>query len=448
MNLEEFVREKYKTGSKKTSRFESKYQMVLKRIHAVFDCFEVNMVKSGTRNTIVCEYGAPELDSLNTIDFNTNKICAIKLAAIFAFVMENYYMPNLNFIQKEEQDTDQLFKDFAEGLYLGEEKLEDLANCFQEKVLQNRVRFGNQFEQYLETIKDDNALKRASIVFCKGIYDCKQEVAELFQWLTDSKHPEDQRIEKINSVYHLIYCFCEKLYTEENDINLMRLFPFDWNAPYSIEKILPFYFDADRLSCDKKAQILYEQFRSVIQYYLDALNIPVYVIDDIDVKEKKLLDYLLDKFGKDSSEANSPALEKKILHLMETNQWEKIPLDQREKLLALINDLIEDVWEDEKDVYERLNKYIRAYTVDGVKDRLKRIELKMKYPEIYRVSRYLEKLHDLYGNFENAEDIMSFLDSEKLKVMERKMKNIFEDQEELYRYCEDPFEIEKRMSRG
>ena len=445
MNLEEFVREKYQTGSKKTSLFDSKYQMVLKRLHAVFDCFEADMVKVGTRNKIVCEYGAPELDSFNRIDCNPNRACAIKLAAVFAFVIENYYMPNLNFKQRTRQDTDQLFQDFIVGLYLGNEKLDDLASRFQNEVFENRVKLGDHFEQYLKTIKDTISLKREIIAFCKEIYDCKRAAAALFRWLTDSEHSEDEKREKIKSVYDEIYYFCEKLCTEENDINLMHLYPFNWSDPSSIENFLPLYFDITKFSCDEKVKLLYEQFQSAIQYYLDVLNIPVYVIDDIDEKEQNMLNYLLDEFGKDSSEENSAALEKHVLHIMETDQWEKIPLAHREKLLSLIKDLIEEDWEDEVDVYERLNKYIRAYTTDGVKRALKRIEFKLTFPPVYRIFLYVEKLYDFYGDMENAKAIMDFLGSEELNAIERKIKKVFDEQEALYQYCQSPDVLNNRF---
>ena len=70
---------------------------------------------------------------------------------------------------------------------------------------------------------------------------------------------------------------------------------------------------------------------------------------------------------------------------------------------------------------------------------LQEIELKLKYPEVYRVFHYLGKLYDRYGDIENAEELMSSLGAETLQKTERKVKTIFEESEKVFVNSENDF---------
>ena len=58
---------------------------------------------------------------------------------------------------------------------------------------------------------------------------------------------------------------------------------------------------------------------------------------------------------------------------------------------------------------------------------------KLKYPEIYRVFKYLRKLYYLYGDIENSEKIRFSVEPKDVIATERKLKSIFEKHEDLYR---------------
>lgn len=458
MNLEEFVREKYDTGKSRNSNFEAKYQMVLKRIHAVFGCFEGYFSKSGTRNEIVCDHVAGGFnrfhDTASHGNYFYNQELGNRLTVIFMFIVMNYYAPNPK-SQRQEYNIhlDKLFKEFIDGIYHGPKRWEDVRP---EDLFETRVRLGEDFEDHLLMLSDQkNLMENSTTTLCSMMLECKKEAIELFQWLYETRFAEEETDDEITRVYFNIFNLCEKIRIDKNfniddgKLNLVaRYSDFLPENPLSVIETLENRIDVNEVLFEEDAQAFYHQFCFFMECFQNLFAEPKTAIDEIDEKEKTMLNYLLDEFGKDPAVEPSSAQEKKVLERMKSDHWEEIPVVQREKLLSLINDLIEDDWEEEDDRYERLNKYIRAYSVDGVKYVLARIKFKMKFPEVYRVSCCLEKLQDLYGNIENAEVIMSFLGVENLTKIERKFKNIFNEQEELYRYCEDPEEIEKRLVKG
>jgi hypothetical protein len=204
---------------------------------------------------------------------------------------------------------------------------------------------------------------------------------------------------------------------------------------------------------EREAKKLYNNFTDIMKVYQNAIfELTCFVITDINEDEEAMLDYLLDEFGKETSSTpetdrkyfteeeikaeNKDAAneDKRVLNLMKADKWEEISHRQRLKLWTLIEKLIDqtDDTYDPVAKYERINKYLRKYTVEAVEISLTEIELKLKFPELYKIFKYLKKLNDLYGNIENAEAIRSSVEPKVLIDTAKKLKEIFKGHEAFY----------------
>lgn len=450
MDLKEFVKKKYGENLK-TSEYDAKYQMILKRLNAIFESFDSYIVKAGKRKKIICNQSAPKLDAYSSSETYSEELFLIdqarKLSAILVFFALNYYLPNQKSKrQSAEKNLDGLFEDFINGIYHGPEKLGYFISNLQEKIFASRVKLGKDFESYLGAMIDQDDHKRNhTINFCRDMLERKKEATNLYLSVKDGKYTDEDITQEICRIYERISTFCDTICDNPDYGNLMDIYyEYNFIDAESVKLFLQDRMDIDEVFYEKDAEEFYDMYLCFIEGYANRLNKSAVAIDDINEAEESLLNYLLDEFGKETNKEAPASIDKNVLDNMTKDNWDVFPLDHREKILFFIKGLIDEYGESEITRYERLNKYTRRNSVDGVKDRMREIELKLKFPQVYRVFRYLKKLHNIYGDIDNAEFIMSFLGEENLSATERKFKRIFEEQEELYRLCTDPREIEKR----
>lgn len=445
MDLTEFIRKKYGRNLK-PSEFIAKEQMVLRRIHGVFESFKDYIVQDGARTRIICN--EEPLDMALEVEKLSAQCLFEKLVYVFMFTVMNYYAPNPKSKRKSKNmSLDELFSETIDKIYCGSAKLDDPVSKFQENVIETRVRLGLEFEDYLSTLSlRDGYMKQRTKEFCKKMLEYKREAFWFFNEMRKGRYSEEELENKTLDLYIKARNLHQEISYEDYGVFITEeLMCFDPDAPSLVIEKLEKIIDIDEVLFEDDAKNFYQQFRNIITVAENRFAKSMVVINDINGKEKAMLNYLLDEFGKNDFEESSAAKDRKVLNLMKTNQWEKISFDQRERLLFLIMDLIEEDFEEDYGKYTRLNKYIRAQSTEDIEYRLMRIEFKLKFPEIYRINQYLEKLHALYGNIGNAEDIMVFLPSAKLNATEQKLKEIFDKQADLYRYCEDSEELAKRV---
>ena len=100
---------------------------------------------------------------------------------------------------------------------------------------------------------------------------------------------------------------------------------------------------------------------------------------------------------------------------LKDDHWEIFPEYQRNKLWKYISKLRSD--------YDRINRYMNAESKDHLNEKLKELELKLKYPYYYRIKNALELIEHFFDK-----NPYKKLESEKLSKCDRylqKIKDIF-----------------------
>ena len=358
MTLNEYIEEKYNLSENDGTQayFKQKQQFVLKRIDAVFNSLESYTEKRGQKSprlTIVCNTSGPILDSSEIAENTSFKLLhnddILKIFSIFSFIMENYYLPNKCDERKtSERNLDLLFTDFIRQASDKEYDLFDACHNTIDELLKNRALLGARFENYIKMLPDDKLFQKNTIIdLFKKMLVCKNKTTSLFSYYLKINHTDEELRNAINDVYSYIYDFCEQIRNSENEDNLLSSYGFDY---FDTDDL----FDAAILMMNEYKSISYNtesadfcnQFLSIVLAYrsvlLDKRNI---FLNDLCEADKKMLDFLLDKFGKESlvvSDENLNTktddeiakknrdiakLETSILKKMQADKWEEFPLE-------------------------------------------------------------------------------------------------------------------------
>lgn len=454
MTLNEYIEEKYNLSENDGTQayFKQKQQFVLKRIDAVFNSLESYTEKRGKKSprlTIVCNTSGAILDSGEIAENTRLRLLynddILKIFSIFSFIMENYYLPNkCDESKTSKRNLDMLFTDFIEQ---ASDKTYDLFNACHntiDELLKNRTLLGARFENYIKMLPDDKLFQKNTIIdLFKKMLVCKNKTTSLFSYYLKINHTDEELRNAINDVYSYIYDFCEQIRNSENEDNLLYSYGFNYfDTDDLFDTAIVMANEYKNISYNTESADFCNQFLSIILAYksvlLDKRNI---FLNDLCEADKKMLDFLLDKFGKESlvvsdedihtktddeiAKANREIakLETSILKKMQADKWEEFPLEDREELWRLIEGLskkihFEDMPGYAKTDYLPLNKYMLLYDEESIRERLHDIELKLKHPEVYRIFKALKKLYKLYYDINNAEDIEKLFCKKDLKKQE------------------------------
>jgi hypothetical protein len=448
MTLNEYIEEKYNLSETDSTQsyFEQKQQFVLKRIDAVFNSLGSYIEKHGKKSPrlrIVCNTSGPTLDSGEIAENTRLRLLynddVLKIFSIFSFIMENYYLPNK--CEERKRNLDLLFAAFIRQASDKTYNLFDACHNTMDKLFENRSLLGAPFENYINGLSDDKLFRENTIIeLFKKMLTCKEKATKLFSYYSEINHTDEELRNVLNDIYDYIYDFCEQIRNNENEYNLLYSYGFDYfDTDDLFDTAIAMMSEYKSISYNTESADFCNQFLSIVFAYKSILLDKRYIfLNDICEADKKMLDFLLDKFGKGSLEASDEylntktddeiakenreiaKLETSILKKMQANKWEEFPLEDREELWSLIEGLSKKIhFEDApgyvKTDYLPLNKYMLLYDEESVGKRLHDIELKLLHPDVYRVFMPLKELYYMYNNSDNIEKIEELLSEKEMK---------------------------------